>query len=441
MRKIGFVTLFLATILVLSTFTVVSADNINYADKIASVAEKENGKKEGDKNAPYATGAWCARFVVWCAKQAGIPANVVPNSNNAACINLYNSVIDGGGKVVTTPKRGDLVFYKCTQCPKYPHVGIMISGKESVQGNISLDNRKTWQVYKFKDVSSYRTGHHNNNYKIVYVRPNYPSTSTVHKHEYNDLGVCKSCNEPFTLNIIQINKTMVSARTSGDNVPCHDSPYGAATTTRRLAAKGENVKIVAQTINAFGNTWYKTDKSDWIVGDYLAESKEVQEPEAQDPEVQKPEVQESTIIGAGKYKITNAASDKALCVYTNSYENPAKSKDNVIMYDYVSTDPASQWKLVSVEKNLFVIYSGKVVLNAYSYTPKSGTNANVYDYNADDNTQQWIIESVGDGQYIIRLKYNTSLVLTAEGKSNKANVSLKTYDPNDNMQKWIFTGI
>ena len=126
--------------------------------------------------------------------------------------------------------------------------------------NISVEENKTYTYYAYAVVDG-----------KPYTGNSVTFTTGSHSHDYNDLGVCKSCGVAFPLKIDQVNKTMITARTNGNDVPCHTSPYGATTITRRLKSKGETVAIKAKTVNAFGNLWYQTTSDDWIVYDYLAE--------------------------------------------------------------------------------------------------------------------------------------------------------------------------
>ncbi len=134
------------------------------ADGLASLAEAQYNAYHGlAYDNRYGTGAWCAHFVNWCARDIGLSTDVIPDTGR--CTVMYNGMISKGAQVVTSPQRGDLVFYY--KDGSWCHVGIMISSTMSIQGNIN----NTW--YKMSPNDYINDG------KIAptYVRPNYPVTS------------------------------------------------------------------------------------------------------------------------------------------------------------------------------------------------------------------------------------------------------------------------
>lgn len=147
------------------------------AATLAQVAQSQPQNTSGAKYQEWFYGkknnvAWCAIFVAWCANQAGVPTNVIPQ--NANCGGMYNGVVQGGGSRVTTPQAGDLVFYYDKNANRYAHVGIMVNSTESVQGNVAS------VVYHLKKVTDYNLGYKSKakkkNYDVVYLRPNYGSS-------------------------------------------------------------------------------------------------------------------------------------------------------------------------------------------------------------------------------------------------------------------------
>lgn len=140
----------------------------NGADDIVAVAQAQMGKTKAQLG--YSE-AWCADFVSDCAQLAGQGSKV---PFDGYCQTLYNKVINAGGQVVQSPKKGDLVFYYCSKCSvHWCHVGIMKNGTQSIEGNyggkVSLVN------------GSYKDGNgHSLAAGIItrkYVRPNYTVSS------------------------------------------------------------------------------------------------------------------------------------------------------------------------------------------------------------------------------------------------------------------------
>ena len=117
------------------------------------------------------TEAWCADFVCDCARLANIPTSIIGTHGFAS--KLYESVIDGGGVIVTTPRAGDLVVYTGTPVgggeSKVFHIGIMTSGTTSAQGNLS------GKVKTDKIPDDYINNLYD--WSLFYVRPNYSAAT------------------------------------------------------------------------------------------------------------------------------------------------------------------------------------------------------------------------------------------------------------------------
>lgn len=206
LKKIG---AFLLVIVLLFSF--IPTSYALPADDIVTVATKEVGATNGAK---YGSGAWCAYFVVWCAKQAGIPSSVIPYTG--ACTTMYSTMIKNcGAKVVSAPQKGDLVFYKSkTQANVFVHVGIMIDGKASIQGNLNS------KVMKISSALSYiyANGTHCSQSDLVYVRPNYTIPVSSIKLNYSSL----------TLKAGQ--RTGLVATINPSNATCKDVTWSSSNT-------------------------------------------------------------------------------------------------------------------------------------------------------------------------------------------------------------------
>ncbi len=143
---------------------------------LATVAQKEYDAYAGQSyNYQYGTSPWCCNFVSWCARQAGISTDVITSTETVQT--MYDRLInDSGAEVVSKPQRGDLVFYKYTDydSEKFHHIGIMISGTETIQGNVN----NTWWRGKPDGL--------NNIKQIVYVRPAYNDVYVAPASAYFD---------------------------------------------------------------------------------------------------------------------------------------------------------------------------------------------------------------------------------------------------------------
>ena len=99
--------------------------------------------------------AWCAYFISWCARQAGIPTSIISNASYA-CAGMDNGDfknLDYYARGSYTPKVGDLVFF-CwegnSSC--WDHVEIVIgvdsSNVTTLGGNTSTNNvkKRSWNL-------------------------------------------------------------------------------------------------------------------------------------------------------------------------------------------------------------------------------------------------------------------------------------------------------
>ena len=98
----------------------------NQRNDIIGVAKTQLGYREGNNNdTKYGTWyglpnqPWCAMFISWCARQAGIPTSVLKNSAVAAPDAQYFNIPYYNGASYT-PQPGDLFFTK-----SFSHVGLV----------------------------------------------------------------------------------------------------------------------------------------------------------------------------------------------------------------------------------------------------------------------------------------------------------------------------
>ena len=150
----------------------------NQRDDIIGVAKTQLGYTEGANNATkYGTWyglpnqPWCAMFISWCARQAGIPTDVLKNSAVAAPDAKYFNIpyYDGASY---TPQKGDLFFTK-----SWSHVGLVyyvdgnyfytIEGNSnttgSSEGTSVVTNRRKISNFYF-GVPKYSSGVHTHSY-------------------------------------------------------------------------------------------------------------------------------------------------------------------------------------------------------------------------------------------------------------------------------------
>lgn len=159
------------------------------ADAIVSIALNEPNADVGlvnKYNGYYKNGcAWCAYFVVWCARQAGVSKSVIPDSY--LCRNLVTfyqnqnryypySKVSSGSYV---PKVGDLILYSKSPGGSASHVGLVtavdtankkITTKE---GNTRTSTGGSWVYSYTMSYMSNKPWINYNQYIIGYAHPNY----------------------------------------------------------------------------------------------------------------------------------------------------------------------------------------------------------------------------------------------------------------------------
>ena len=157
----------------------VTVSAANTADSIVDIARAEIGnsyyqKYNGHKN------AWCADFVTWCAKQAGVSSI----ASSSSCYNMYMGMKDSCERVYS-PQKGDIVFFYCNKCSttagKWCHVGIMEDSTYSIEGNNWSDGTSKVQrgkSYNHNGDLGYRHGDSAGCITRIYLRPNYDNSST-----------------------------------------------------------------------------------------------------------------------------------------------------------------------------------------------------------------------------------------------------------------------
>lgn len=160
-------------------FAPVTVSAANTADSIVDIARAEIGnsyyqKYNGHKN------AWCADFVTWCAKQAGVSSI----ASSSSCYNMYMGMKDSCERVYS-PQKGDIVFFYCNKCSttagKWCHVGIMEDSTHSIEGNNWSDGTSKVQrgkSYNHNGDLGYRHGDSSGCITRIYLRPNYDNSST-----------------------------------------------------------------------------------------------------------------------------------------------------------------------------------------------------------------------------------------------------------------------
>ena len=99
---------------------------------------------------------WCAMFVSWCARQAGISTTVISNSayaNSSGGAYCFNN-LEFFERTMRMPQEGDLIFFDCDGLSdSWDHVGIVLSSDENnvytIEGN--AENSVKERIYALTD--------------------------------------------------------------------------------------------------------------------------------------------------------------------------------------------------------------------------------------------------------------------------------------------------
>lgn len=284
---------------------------------------------------------WCAAFVSWCANQAGA-GDII--EKNGGCENLYKDVISAGGKVVTTPKPGDLIFYHKNGAAKtkYCHVGIVVKvnkkSVETVQGNVA---KKVWNTLK---ATSYQLEDETKNYTIVYVRPNY--------------------NEVEVDNISESNST-TSSTTKTTSTSKTITNLGGATVNIINKASGKALDVS-------GSNTSSSNKSNVDITTLVATNKSSQF--------------KFTKTSGGWYTISPVSNSK---LAVNPYSNKPKNGTNVNVYTKDASDKTQGWIVKQIGDDYVILsaYNKSLALTAAG----TGDNSNVKiaTYSEGNTKQLW----------------------------------------------------
>lgn len=215
----------------------------NQRDDIIGVAKTQLGYTEGANNATkYGTWyglpnqPWCAMFISWCARQAGISKDILQNSAVAAPDAKYFNIpyYDGASY---TPQKGDLFFTK-----SWSHVGLVyyvdgsyfytIEGNSnttgSSEGTSVVTNRRKISNFYF-GVPNYNSGTHTHsyveNFEAAHPHRIYAKCScgdyyyTGETRAYNNCSTCMKLSwafvQPFYAYTINTGKTIVYDAVNG----------------------------------------------------------------------------------------------------------------------------------------------------------------------------------------------------------------------------------
>lgn len=114
------------------------------------------------------TAAWCGTFVSKCFADAKKPLGVIDYTRGFAGCQYAVNNLSKWGRLVTIPKRNDVVFFDWNGDGRFDHTGIFIKdlGKglfQSIEGNTSLGNNSDGGQVMVRSDRKYKNA--------IFVRP------------------------------------------------------------------------------------------------------------------------------------------------------------------------------------------------------------------------------------------------------------------------------
>ena len=191
----------------------------NQAQDIANVALSQEGYHEGNSIADLGGGSsgsgnfteygywfgkqfnWCAVFVSWCARQAGVPESVIKTNSLASGLtcNFGEKKYNFGTRA---PQVGDILYIDNDSDPEADHVALVY--KVDSQYIYSIEGNCSQKVYALKYNISDGSQTYKNTTKILfYGVPNYSSGSSNGTVKKGDVNFDSAVNSADALMILE----------------------------------------------------------------------------------------------------------------------------------------------------------------------------------------------------------------------------------------------
>ncbi len=372
----------------------------NGADDIVSVALAQKGKTKSQMG--Y-TEAWCADFVSDCAKLAGL-SDIIPA--DGYCGNLYNNIKSVGGVEVSTPQKGDIIFYYCnaSSCPNsgkpWVHVGIMTSATSSIEGNSG--GQVTYKsTISYTDCNGHTYNHAGTNLVIVkYLRPNYNSSDPI---------------LPATVDTSYVTPIQVYPKATSGLVNVYNN-YGVAyDTSVRNIAYNDLCTIEEVYTNGFCKVTYPTSN-----GTHTEYAK------TDDFNITKP--------------VNLGDNFSALIINADANSKPWKpimltDSGNVVLGTEKNTNyDATLWQFIrNSDDGTYCIYSykdnGILEVSGADASYPDGATVQCWSKNGGDN-QKWYVIKRSDGTFLLKAKSGVR-VLDINGGATDDGTNVQIWNSND----------
>ena len=231
-----------------------------------ALAEPDGTPEGGDANKyNYGSGeAWCAYFVMYCARAAGLSTTVIPNYPNCAMLVAYYQGIDRWQDFTTEykPHVGDLIFFSESKGGTASHIGIVTASTDTTVSTRE-GNTNGGQVASHTFSTTDEDGLIGNDYYILgYAAPEYPAeiehehtnevasildvSDTGHIVTYSDC-VCGYSREPeiVTHNFVGTDRSLKLA--DSEDWTCIDCGATQKHYTTGILASAEKIELYDET--------------------------------------------------------------------------------------------------------------------------------------------------------------------------------------------------
>ena len=194
---------------------------------------------------------WCAHFVVWVARQAGVNDQIIRTTGGAGPVSLG---VDFHPRDTYTPQPGDLVFFNWNRTSNVlaDHVSI-------------IENVANGRIYVIS--GNFRNGVTRHNYLLTNMQiigfgvPRYinseGSTVQTPSEEIRNFTSIQPAQQRFT---------------TRDGAPVRERPYNNGRVLRTIARTGEVVNVNGHDTNTRNNRWYSVVGGGWIYGGNITQT-------------------------------------------------------------------------------------------------------------------------------------------------------------------------
>ena len=448
------VSVLMSIVIVLSCVVFIMPPNIvlaaNNADDIVSIARGELGSTNYSKYYGGNKGAWCADFVSWCAQQAGVDSI----AKSSSCYNMYIGMKNNGCQEVSSPQKGDIVFFYCTKCSstagKWCHVGIMEDSKYSIEGN-----RWSNGVSKVERGNSYSHNgdlgyKHRDGIVRKYLRPKYsvPNPPTYSNFwidgNFYDLSetitfnVTASGADRFAIGIDKIGGARVVTEDCGSTYSISANRLGTGSYSAYMSVANsagyvdtyrvEFTVVEKMTIPTYSNFWIDGnfyDLSGTITFNVTAS------------------MADRFAIGIDKIGGARVVTEGCGSTYSISAERLGTGNYSAYMSVANSAGGVDTYRVgfIVAEKSKYLDIGTNFIANiirtdSWSYVVNNNANACIGQEVGNAN-EYWYFQKQDDGSYAIRsMEDGKYLDVTEAGNSDGLNVYCNDYTGADN-QRWF----